>query len=40
MDAMDQLRGFSIQAPVRTGDVLISNFMEDGCDLIACKTIE
>lgn len=38
-DAMHQLEGFAVQAPVKTGDVLIRDFMEPGVELVACKTI-
>ncbi len=37
MDAMMQLTGFTVSAPVHTGDVLIADFIEMGCDLVACK---
>ena len=37
MDAMAQLSGFTVSAPVHTGDVLIADFIEMGCDLVACK---
>lgn len=40
LEAMEQLRGFSVTVPVHTGDILIANFMENGCNLVACKTIE
>lgn len=39
MDAMAQLAGFTVPAPVHTGDVLIADFIEMGCDLVACKDI-
>ena len=39
MDAMAQLAGFTVSAPVHTGDVLIADFIEMGCDLVACKDI-
>ena len=39
MDAMAQLAGFTVSAPVHTGDVLIADFIEMGCDLVACKEI-
>ena len=37
--AMDAIRGITVTAPVKTGDVLVSNFMETGVDLVACKDI-
>lgn len=39
MDAMAQLVGFTIPAPIHTGDILIADFIEMGCDLVACKDI-
>lgn len=38
-DAMHQLEGYAVNAPVKTGDVLIHDFMEPGVELVACKTI-
>lgn len=37
--AMAQLNGFTVPAPVHTGDILIADFIEMGCDLVACKDI-
>ena len=38
-EAMDKIREMTVSAPVRMGDVLVDNFMEDGTALIACKTV-
>jgi len=38
-DAMRQLEGYVVKAPVKSGDVLIRDFMEPGVELVACKTI-
>ena len=38
-DAMRQLEGYIVKAPVHIGDVLVHDFMESGVDLVACKTI-
>lgn len=37
--AMDKIRALVVDAPVRTGDALISDFIEPGTNLIACKTV-
>jgi len=39
-DAMDALRSIQAKAPVTVGDVLAENFMAEGVNLVACKTIE
>ncbi len=38
-EAMDKIREMTVSAPVRMGDVLVDNFMEEGTALIACKTV-
>lgn len=39
-DAMELVRKATVTAPVKTGDVIIENFIEDGTSLIACKDFE
>lgn len=39
-DAMAALRNIQAKAPITVGDVLAENFMADGVNLVACKTIE
>ena len=39
-DAMKELRGITAKAPVTMGDVLAENFIAEGVNLVACKTIE
>ena len=39
-DAMAILRAAKAEAPVRTGDVLIPDFIEEGTNLIACRDEE
>ncbi len=39
-DAMEELTGFTVAAPVCVGDILVKDFMEPGCHLVACKTVE
>lgn len=36
-DAMDVIRASKAAAPIRTGDVLIADFIEPGTNLIACR---
>lgn len=36
-DAMSIVRKFTASAPVKTGDVLIADFVEVGTNLVACK---
>lgn len=38
--AMAEIRKIKAVLPVRRGDVIVRNFMEDGADLIACKDME
>ncbi len=38
-EAMDLIRSLTVTAPVNTGDVLLADFIEEGTDLVACKTI-
>ena len=37
LDAMRLVRACSVQAPVKTGDCLLADFVEPGTNLIACK---
>ena len=39
-DAMTIIRGIKINAPVKTGDIVVENFIEEGTNLIACKDFE
>ena len=39
-DAMKLVRAYRAKAPVRTGDKLIENFIEEGTCLIACKDFQ
>lgn len=39
-DAMKIVRAFTAKAPVKTGDVLIADFIEEGTNLVACKDFE
>jgi len=39
-DAMKELAGFAAAAPIAAGTVLLKDFMEPGCDLVACKTVQ
>ncbi len=38
--AMDELAGFTVAAPISVGTVLLKDFMEPGCNLVACKSVE
>ncbi len=40
MEAMCVLNRLEAQAPVKIGDVICSDFIEKGIDLIACKDID
>ena len=37
---MEIVRKTIVTAPVKTGDVLVENFIEEGTSLIACKDFE
>ncbi len=39
-DAMAVIRTFQHNAPVKMGDILIKDFVEEGTHLIACKTVQ
>lgn len=39
-DAMEIVRRTVVNAPVKTGDILVENFIEEGINLIACKDFE
>ena len=39
-EAMEIVRKTIVTAPVKTGDVLVENFIEEGTSLIACKDFE
>lgn len=39
-DAMTLVRAYTAKAPVKTGDVLIADFIEEGTNLVACKDVE
>ena len=39
-EAMDLVRKTIAKAPVKTGDILVENFIEPGTNLIACKDFE
>lgn len=39
-DAMALVRRFSAKAPVKTGDILIADLIEEGTNLVACKDFE
>ena len=38
-EAMDKIRRITVKAPVEMGDVLEKDFIAEGTDLIACKTV-
>lgn len=38
-DAMKIINGIKAAAPIKMGDVLYSNFTEDGIDIVACKDV-
>ena len=38
-EGMELVRKFTAKAPVKKGDVLIANFIEEGTNLVACKDI-
>lgn len=39
LDGMAVVRGFKTTAPVKTGDVMLADFVEEGVNLVACKDI-
>ena len=38
--AMEIAEGVTVQAPIRCGDIVVRDFIEEGTHLVACKTIE
>jgi len=40
MDVMKALKGFVVKAPIKRNDVIVSNILNLGVDIIASKTIE
>ncbi|MCR5468979.1 MAG: DUF1667 domain-containing protein [Lachnospiraceae bacterium] len=39
-EIMDSLKGVSVQAPVKIGDVLIANIADTGVDIVATSNVE
>lgn len=39
-EAMEAVNKLCVAAPVKVGDVICKDFIEEGIDLIACKTID
>lgn len=39
-EAMRILRGLSLDAPVKQGDVVYRDFLKPGIDLVACRTVD
>ena len=39
-EAMSIIRKYIAKAPVKIGDVLIANFIENGTNLVACKDLD
>ncbi|MBE6598345.1 MAG: DUF1667 domain-containing protein [Ruminococcaceae bacterium] len=39
LEAMEIIRGLTVTAPVKVGDVISADFIEEGTNLIACKTV-
>lgn len=38
--AMEIAEQVTVCAPIRCGDIVVENFVEDGTNLVACKTVE
>lgn len=38
--AMELIRAIKVNAPVKTGDVICADFIEEGTNLLACKDFE
>lgn len=39
-DAMKVIKNIDINAPIAVGDIIIKDFIDDGINLIACKTVK
>ena len=39
-EAMEKLNAIKVSAPVKCGQVICRDFIENGIDLIACKSVE
>lgn len=40
LDAIKLIKNIDINAPIAVGDIIIKDFIDDGINLIACKTIK
>jgi CxxC motif-containing protein len=40
LEAMDEITGVRVQAPIHVGDVLIANILNTGCDVIATRNVK
>ena len=40
LEAMDEISGIRVQAPIKIGDVLIANVLGTGCDVVATRNVK
>ncbi len=40
LEAMDEITGVRVQAPIKVGDVLIADILGTGCDIVATRNIK
>ena len=40
LDAMDEITGIRVQAPINVGDVLIADVLGTGCDVVATRNVK
>lgn len=40
LEVMDEIIGVRVQAPIKVGDVLISDVLGTGCDVVATRNVK
>jgi CxxC motif-containing protein len=40
LEAMDEITGVRVNAPIRVGDVLIADVLGTGCDVVATRNVK
>ena len=40
LEAMDEITGVRVQAPIKVGDVLIADVLGTGCDVVATRNVK
>ncbi|MDP7211410.1 MAG: DUF1667 domain-containing protein [Vicinamibacterales bacterium] len=40
LEAMDEITGVRVKAPIKVGDVLMTNILGTGCDVVATRNVK